>query len=165
MGETIWLVECFFFFFFFFSPKNINWRGGYERPYYGLSYAIMKLRHINLKRLLSIIYYSQYNWFLVCCQRTLLVYCRISKTVWRHDKTIAISRMKIFLSHISMLPLFLHLTSWSEWNEYNAINCCHVELFWEKITSYLYFHLYLKTNMAQVLKLIPHEIQRIVYPR
>ena len=40
-------------FFFFFFPKNINWRGGYERPYYGLSYAIMKLRHINLKLLLS----------------------------------------------------------------------------------------------------------------
>ena len=47
------LWSVFFFFFFFFSPQNINWRGGYERPYYGLSYAIMKLRHINLKLLLS----------------------------------------------------------------------------------------------------------------
>ena len=52
----LWSVCLFFFFFFFFFPPiNINWRGGYERPYYGLSYAIMKLRHINLKLLLSIL--------------------------------------------------------------------------------------------------------------
>ena len=86
----LWSVFFFFFFFFFFSPKNINWRGGYERPYYGLSYAIMKLRHINLKLLLSIIYYRLKMFFTVSMRQlsglSKLIQFRLQKIPTRVNK-------------------------------------------------------------------------------